>query len=272
MNILISINDSYINQAKIMLSSLKLHNKDNINIFLLYNNISDNNLNDLSNFIVNNIGNFYPIYFNEQIDVPINIDHITIETYFRLYAPYILPNNIDRILYLDCDLIVIDNISNFYNTNLDNNIIAGIDNFDGDNHLYNIRLGLPENNRYINAGVLLIDLNKYRNFITKEEINNFIKNNYSILEYQDQDVINYLFRDYILRVNEIYNYQITQIIDGYETTGNKIIHYCNKFKPWNDNFSKPNKALDYYKLLNDLGMVDECNRLRTIHEYNFNNK
>ena len=269
MNILISINNKYIDQAKIMLRSLKLNTNSNINIYLIYSDISDDNINIFKEFVENEIGNINIIKFDEDINLPINIDHITKETYYRLFAPYII--DVDRILYLDCDLIINGSIDAFYNSNLDNNIIGAINNFDSDSYLYNERLGLAKDNNYINAGVLLIDVKKYKKYITKEEIIKYINNNLDILDYQDQDVINYLFHDNIKIYDYKYNYQITQILDGYEEYGMNIVHYCNKYKPWNDDFINFKKAYDYYNLLDKLQLYDFKNELLNKHIKTYEN-
>ena len=268
MNILISINDGYIKYAKMMLKSLKMSNNVNLDIYLLYDDITDDNLKDFKEYVDSEIGTLHAIKFEEDIDFPMNVPHITRETYFRLFAPYIL-TDLDRILYLDCDLIVRMDISDFYNLKMNDYVIAGAINFDSDNPLYLERLGISEDHRYINAGVLLFELNNYRNFITKKEIIDYINNNYENLVYQDQDVINYLFRDKIREVGFTFNYQITQILDGYEEYGYRIVHFCNKYKPWNDNFRNPDKGKDYYEFLYSIGEGKEADRLKAIHTENY---
>ena len=206
-----------------MIKSLKINTHLNISVFLIYQNLSNDSINKFKDFM-KEIGTLTLIKYEDDIDLPINIKHISIETYFRLFAPYLIDKNVDRILYLDCDLIINKSIDGFYNIDIEDNIIAGVINFDSDSCLYNDRLNLPHDNPYINAGVLLIDLKKYRDFIDKDTIIKFIENNYKILDYQDQDVLNALFLNKIKLVDIKYNYQITQIIQGHETYDNNILH------------------------------------------------
>ncbi len=247
MNILVCVDDNYILILQDMLLSLSFYNK-NLNIYLIYSNIKKENLEKLDNYIkTNKIGKLISIKFNLDINFPIKIDYISKETYYRLYAPYILPNDIDRILYLDSDIICRGNILDFYNTDFDNNIIVGIENFDASNYKYNIRLELEKDNKYINAGVLLINVNKYKKQFKVEDFNNFISKNSNILDYQDQDVINTMFYKKIKTTNNNYNFQITNII-GYEYNP-ILVHYTHKIKPWNENYNYPNKAKYYYEFL-----------------------
>ncbi len=264
-NILVSFNDAYLDHAILMIKSLKINTHLNINVFLIYQNLSNDSINKFKDFM-KEIGTLTLIKYEDDIDLPINIKHISIETYFRLFAPYLIDKNVDRILYLDCDLIINKSIDGFYNMDIEDNIIAGVINFDSDSCLYNDRLKLPHDNPYINAGVLLIDLKKYRDFIDKDTIIKFIENNYKILDYQDQDVLNALFLNKIKLVDIKYNYQITQIIPGHETYDNNIVHYCNKHKPWETDFIDYHKAYDYYKLLHNLNMDKEREELETIHK------
>ena len=95
-NILISINDNYVDCAIDTFRSISFYNKDFFNIYLIYDNLSEESIDKLQNFIKeNNIGKLY-LYFYDFKDYSfnINIKHISRETYFRLYAPYILPKSI----------------------------------------------------------------------------------------------------------------------------------------------------------------------------------
>ena len=157
MNILLTFNDTYVEEVKILLSSLLLYNNYNFNIYIIYTDINKHNLNDLKKFINSNIGNIKFINITNlisKIDLKIDIEHITKEAYYRLFAPYVIDEEIDKILYLDCDLIINGDIYDLYNTSLDDKIIAGVVNFDSNFQSYNFRLGLPINNQYISSKII----------------------------------------------------------------------------------------------------------------------
>ena len=201
MNILISIDNNYVDHAINMIESLRINNLDKLRIFLIHDDLlSKESINILKEYISsNNIGNLNTILFNnESFSFPKTIDYISINTYYRLFAPYLLPKYVDKVLYLDCDIVCTGSIEELYNSDLEDNIFVACKNMLPE-HLIpwgrrnNLRLGLSEDYTYVNAGVLLIDTNKYKNQIAKEEIYDFIRNNKNLLMFQDQDVINKLF-------------------------------------------------------------------------------
>lgn len=266
MNVLITINKTYLNMAKDMLFSLAITQNQRIEVYLVYESLNQEDIEDLSKYIEQEkIGVLYPIYFDSsKLDLPMNISHITRETYFRLYAPFLLPKNLDRILFLDADIICTDNIKDFYNTNFDGNVFVAVENFDIDNYKYNQRLKLPKDNIYINAGVLLINLILYRKLISPQYLNRFIKDNYNILTYQDQDVINKLFNNYIKIADSKYNYQINMVIGKIQP--HCIVHYSCPKKPWHDTYDKPQLAFDLYQLLEKKKDYERLERLKEAHK------
>ena len=116
MNIVISINCKYIFPAKIMLFSLSENCREELNIYCLHNELSENNIKDFSEFIERKChGKLYPINMgNKYNNFPLSLSHISKETYFRLDAVNLLPDSIERFLYLDSHIIVLGNLSEFY--------------------------------------------------------------------------------------------------------------------------------------------------------------
>ena len=277
MNILISIDDNYVRYAINLIDSISQNNNEELNIFLIHDNhLSSDSIRLLNKFMEdNNIGKLNTIYFDgDSINLPKYIDYISINTYYRLFAPYLLPKDIKRILYLDCDIICNGNISDLYNTDFDNKLIIGCENMLPSNlqiwkDKNRIRLNLPEDYIYINAGVLLINLEKYRKSITKEEILSFINKNSERLIFQDQDVINKLFYKDIKHVDTKYNYQINTTPSNNPINNIKLVHYSERMKPWNMNYDDPEKAIFYYNLIKNRG---DYELLKVLIEKHYQNK
>lgn len=263
MNILVTINKKYLLMLKDLLLSLALYNK-NLNIYLFHEQLDKKDIEELTKYIEDkNIGKLYTYFLNLKIKFPKHIDYISKETYFRLYAPYYLPKDMDRILFLDADIICNGNISLLYNMDFDDNILIGCENFDKNNFLYKKRLGIPNEKKYINAGVLLINLSLYRNYISKEEIDQFIVDNYEILEYQDQDVINKLFFNKIKIADCKYNYQINMIRKDF---GERVLtHYTTASKPWFESDYRKKYAIDFYTFLDKIGAYNRLELLKNKH-------
>ena len=277
MNILISIDDNYVKYAINLIASIKKNNDNRLNIFLIHDaRLSDESINLLKKFVDdNNIGKLNTIYFNDDtINLPKYIDYISINTYYRLFAPYLLPLDVDRILYLDSDIICNGDISELYNCDFKDNLIIGCENM-LPKHLQvwrerNInRLELPSNYTYINAGVLMINIKKYREDVSQKEIIEFIKDNINKLIFQDQDVINKMFFDKIKLIDNKYNYQINTVEVDNIIDDIRLVHYSERLKPWNMDYNEPLKAIFYYKVIKDRGYVD---LLKTLIYKHYENK
>jgi len=267
-----AINDNYLECTLNLLKSIfQTNNPITINLYLIYNNLSSNSMDKLKNILENNNSKLFAYKYNYNNDFKINLEHISIETYYRLYAPYILPDNVDKVLYLDGDIICNGSIEELYNADLGENIIGACDNIDiNPNFLneVNTRLGKPIDSPYYNAGVLLIDLNKYRNYITLNELNKYIEEYKDIAYLQDQDILNLVFDKKIKELPLKYNY-LANHIDAVDVSYNQILfHYAGDLKPWHDNYTLPFQGLVYYKYLIYNGEFDKANDLIIKHVIN----
>ena len=110
--------------------------------------------------------------------------------FYRLLAFKFLPSDIDRILYLDCDIIIRKPLQELWNIDVSSYGIAGVpDVFEGNIAHYN-RLEYPSQEGYFNAGVLLINLDYWRNNNVTERLLNYIRDNNDKIRAHDQDTLN----------------------------------------------------------------------------------
>lgn len=114
-----------------------------------------------------------------------------LSAFTRLFAGQLLPVDIKKILYLDCDTIISGDISLLENWNMEGKIFCGIKDCIGKTYKRNI--GLKGNDAYINAGVLLINLEKLRNFEMDKTINEYMAKYEKLISYADQDILNGIF-------------------------------------------------------------------------------
>lgn len=137
----------------------------------------------------------------------INCGRWNIGTFFRLFLGSILPPNVDRVIYLDCDTIVRHDLSAIYNLDLGNCSVAGADDCRSD--LYRINIGENAGSIYINNGFLLIDLNKWRMDKTEESFLKFINKYKGDITYVDQGVLNGVLGSLgqIKEISPVYNAQ-----------------------------------------------------------------
>lgn len=263
MNILVAVNDFYIEPLIVMLCSLFENNKDEISVYLLYSDISNSNLKKVKKIINKYKNKLYIYKIDNKIFDGIPTRLFSKETYYRLLCIKYLPENINRILFLDPDIIIRGSIKKLYNKNLDNKYFIGIiDNEDNNikkiKKLYNIN----NNYSYINSGVLLINLKLLRKKIKAEDIIIFIKNNANKLTYLDQDVLNILFYKKISFCNNKYNFdaRFQNVKDCilyflHYNTRKKIIivHYKGPNKPWKKSYAGK-FGIDFYRYAHKAGM------------------
>ncbi len=170
-----------------------------------------------------------------------------LETSFRLTMSDLLPSYVDRALYIDGDVIIINDISELYNMDFeDSDLIAGHDLFScGDTQMDAVSIHdkafepIIFENSYFNAGIVLYDINKLRNKdMTNRyfEIINFLD---CTLPYPDQDILNFAHHRQVKYFDVMkYNFQGMLAVSyngGYDADRIRrevcILHYIDK-KPW----------------------------------------
>lgn len=116
MNIYVTTNENYIPQLSVMLTSLYINNPgERFDIFLAHKGIPEKRLKDIENVLLKFGYGFFPILVNSSLlsELPVNKHHPQ-EIYYKLFASELLPKNIDKALYLDPDLLVINPIRPLY--------------------------------------------------------------------------------------------------------------------------------------------------------------
>ena len=176
-------------------------------------------------------------------DAPV-LRRLTKASYYRLIAPSFLPDDIDRILYLDPDITVIRSLRPFYTTDLGDSYIAAAGHFDGFMRFINRRrLRIRHNPDYVNSGVLLMDVRKLRALDNNNQIFDFVRRNARMLFLGDQDTVNAFYDGHILVMDaRVVNLDERtyrrlcrrgEIDDDWVRENTAIIHYAGSRKPWN---------------------------------------
>ncbi len=263
MNILISVCEDFLKPAKVMLYSLASYH-DNLNVYLLYSSLREEQIEELKGYLADKCNAvLHPINASGFfVNVPLSKQYGKPELYFRLLAPYILPEDLDRVLYLDADIIINGSIEAFYNQDFEGSYAAFIkDRFDFCDEVVaqKKKLGLKEEDVYFNSGVMLINLYLFREKIKLNDIMTFIDERKEDLFYFDQDILNCILLDHKKLCDLIYNFQAYpfESLNLFEIMDNtKVLHYTDLPKPWDPNY---NGTLDYMYWSNALkaGFVEE---------------
>ncbi len=250
MNILVALNSNYIGPLGVMLHSMSLSNpNERFDIYVAHSSLTaddfaiiDNSV-DLSRFTI------HPIHVPDELlrDAPI-LERTSKETYYRLLATDILPEEVDRILYIDPDIVVINPLDEFYNIDMGDNYLAAAEHVGPFLHWVSTkRLKMPiKTSQYINAGVLMMNLKAMRKTETADKIFDFIKTTPMKLYLADQDVINALYFDKTLYINTyLYNLDEKTYKRGKKEKGmnlewveknSVIVHFNGKYKPWKPDY------------------------------------
>lgn len=261
-----NIDNSYSAHAAVMLRSV-IENIDNpnqrIDIYIIHKHLSEVNKTLLRLSLVNyrNSKLIFVKVSDSAVPEFSGRGFISSAAYYRLFLPYIL--DLDKILYLDSDLIVNTDVSRLWNTRLDNHYLAAVKLFDRRASVYYKRVFhiRCRDNDLFNTGVMLLNLKKMRRDINRWSIVNFIKSNIKKILSCDQDVFNVFYCLNWIRMPVRYNvdsgvYQVK----GYKFTnytekefyGAKndpaIVHFTGSDKPWKYECNHPKKNL-YYALL-----------------------
>ena len=259
--IAVAANDYFIPYCATFLKSMAEHsNSDkNYDILLLSQDVSDIN--------VKNVKKMLSAWKNislRVLDPSVLIDqytchiegHFSKETYYRLVLPELLPNY-DKVLYLDSDMIAMDDVAKIYDENIDGYLLAACHDADTaglyngyrkDKKEYTDKiLKLKEPYQYFQAGVLLLNLEEFRKRYTTKKILDFaVSEKWQLL---DQDILNKLCEGAVKYIDMSWNVmvdfagiRINQIIalaprwlnEMYQEARKnpKIIHYAGPQKPW----------------------------------------
>lgn len=166
--------------------------------------------------------------------------YISIATYYRLRLATLLPE-VERIIYFDCDMVVNSSLNNLFNVELGENVIAGVRDI-------NKRM-LQQNPSYINAGMVLFDLNKIREENIEQKFYDYTNKNFETIKMGDQTIINEVLKGRIKIVEDEWNVQSSNFTNRSSYTKHPyIIHYVAKRKPWHFGSFSVHRQL-YFKYL-----------------------
>lgn len=183
--------------------------------------------------------------------------------YFRYLFPKILPVEIDKILYFDCDTIIVSDLLSLWSTDISDKALAAIEDQNADDITNRNRIEIFDG-KYFNSGVLLMNLNYWRVHDCFTQLAHFIMENPEKCLYPDQDALNVLFHENFLCLPFKYNFQLTLIkpFEYYKLNKSKwndvvdsfcnlsIIHYVSPAKPWYKDTVLPlTNIWRYYKQL-----------------------
>jgi lipopolysaccharide biosynthesis glycosyltransferase len=255
MNILLCTDNSYIQHCGTTIVSV-LRNNKNVSVYIFSTDITEESKQILRALVESYYSTIEFILIENELirDFPMSKEasnHISLATYFRLFVEVKLPGSVDKILYLDSDIIVRHSLKELWETNIENYALAAVYQYNEwalGNETFK-RLNYPEDAGYFNAGVLLINLKYWRNNDVSQRLLSFINRFYENIVSHDQDTLNaVLFKEvYPLECNwNFLPFFLEETLSGYSFPRNlqykkqvkeniadpSIIHFVYKPKPW----------------------------------------
>lgn len=259
MNFLFTVSDSYTNPILLLMFSIYKNMGGGHTFYFIHKDISVENQRAIISYAKKQCQSnaVFVCFTDPQVSqLPLQ-GSWSEEVYFRLFAPYLLPD-IKKVLYLDGDTLVTDSLCDLWDDPVVNQYpIGAVANDVQTKH--KARLSLPDEATYINSGVLLMNLERIRMMYSEKDIWNKLFELRSLLQFPDQDFINIVFQRDLMLLDVRYNYMINLIerVDTYpKIHDHKICHFVLS-KPWNVEFMFKTDRV-YLKYLVRAGRIKEA--------------
>ena len=265
-----SANDNYVPFLATQIVSIIKHSSPdkNYDIVILMTSISDENkvkllslISACPNFSIRFVDVAPHVYgYNFYIESDITNTKYSDEIYFRVLAPAIM-SDYNHVVYLDADLIVLDDIANLLALASDEHLVSAVRDYEGIANCYNnnyertkyriSELGITNFDDYFISGVIVMNIKKFNEeFHPKDLLDMAVSKNW---KQYDQDLLNYLCKgsvniidakwEFVDDIYGIYQSMPKHLFEEYVVSESapKIIHYSANRKPWIRTESKYNK-------------------------------
>lgn len=208
-NIVYATDDTFAPVLGTSLLSLLRNNKEaeKINFFILDSGISKENklrIEKICDNFVNASLNWIKIEsISKKMGIDVKNDRGSFSQYSRLFIGDVLDNSVERVLYLDCDTLILSSLKDLWNIDLEGNIIAALK--DAFSKYYRKNINLVNDDLMFNSGVMLIDLKAWRDNKIKEKAISFIRQRHGKVQQGDQGVLNSVLSNKTFALDPRYN-------------------------------------------------------------------
>ena len=254
--------DNYVPFLTVALASM-LDNASKDNFYMIYvltSHLSEENMKSIKKHEVENCSIEF-VQLSKELDKVQNMFHLrdyySKETYYRIFIPNLFPQY-QKVLYLDCDITVLGDVSELYNTEIHGYYVAAaqeevMQTYEVFGNYVEKADGINRKN-YFNAGILLINCRRWRNKLIAERFVDLL-NRYKFRVVQDEDYLNVLCKDNIKWVSLGWN-KTSYKNEAFDDKDLKIIHWKITWRPWKykdvlyeEYFWKYAKMTDFYDKL-----------------------
>jgi lipopolysaccharide biosynthesis glycosyltransferase len=191
MNILIASDKNYLQYAYVMLVSLLENNpNDHIDLYYIHYDLDDTSIEKFKRFFSKyDMAATFLKYDFSRIEMLKTCSHIARATYLKIICADVLPEEIHRVIYLDPDIIVTKSLADLYTTDLRDFFLGAVVEYDWDNERH-MALNIPNEYKLFNAGVMLIDLEKFRSHGVSKRVMSYAVEHRDRILFGDQCAFN----------------------------------------------------------------------------------
>ena len=254
MNILFTLDRNYQQPLHVLLMSIFINNPgEHFDIYIAQDGFFPEDHQQIRALCSHFDAVYHPIEIEESwfASAP-TLRYYSRAMYYRLLAAQMLPHDMERILYLDPDMLVIGRLRPLYDTQMGDDLYAACIHrglVDLSTPVNKIRLATFETEGYFNSGMLLMNLPRIRQCVLPQVIFDYVRDNRNLLVLPDQDVLNGLYGQHILALDEqLYNYDVRKYREynllssgtndkTWVMENTVILHFCGKRKPWRSGYS-----------------------------------
>lgn len=199
-NICYALNEGYVDYCRVSMVSLLENNRDSkITFHILTDQLSDNAQTRLSN-VAQPYGSDVKIYYMDDSKLKGQKTSWSKYSWYRVFAPDVIDENVKELLYLDCDVVVMGNISDIFNRKDANWSVAAVDDYMTIFPDLFKRVGYEQAKGYFCAGVLMMNLDYFRKHNLSDTILRFALENPEKIQFPDQDALNCVSKDSRIRL------------------------------------------------------------------------
>lgn len=270
-NLCLACDENYAFLAEVAMTSVMIHNSD-VTVYLLDNGLSADSkkkmacLSQRYNAHIEFIDCMKIVEKVKSLGFNPQGRYNSYSAYLRLFLVDFLPTNVERILYIDCDVTCENDISELFSMDLNGCVLAAIT--DLLPILHRKYIGFEEKDEYFNSGVLLIDVDLWRKRNSTKRIQKLLDSGRNQYPFHDQDLINIVFKNEIFRLEPKYMtvYPVygfgSAIIEKYYEAGTLyedcdykeayfhpvLIHHLDNIegRPWESNCMKDSIGARYW--------------------------
>ena len=265
-NLVLASDDNYAQHVAVVVGSVLCNTKEKVNIHLLSDGISKERLALIAE-TARALGSTLSVYDMSSYECFDNLftsGHISKAAYFRLDIANILPKAVAKIIYMDVDLLVLQDISKLWHYDMQGKPLAAVPDYGimASKRLMKQKqnvIGLQPNSKYFNSGVVIMDLEQWRKHgYAKQVIELAAAGN---LPHHDQDALNKVFLGNWTALPMKWNVippvfnLFSKILFNSDLCKNAIaarkdkaiLHFAGRYKPWEFELHKGfNDAYYYY--------------------------